>query len=355
MRILIATDAWRPQVNGVVHTLEANAQAAKALGAEVVFLNPEGFPSVGLPSYPGIRLALPGRREIFRRIADIRPDAIHIATEGPIGHFARWYCMTNRRPFTTSFHTRFTDYAAARFPVPEGWTWAWLRWFHNAGRGTMVSTASLAEELRLQGFRTILRWPRGVDSRLFHPDRAGDLGLPRPVFLAVGRLAVEKNVEAFLALDLPGSKVVVGDGPAREALARRFPDATFLGTRRGAELASIYAAADVFVFPSRTDTFGLVLLEALASGLPVAGFPVAATHDVVGTAPVAALDEDLRSACLTALAIPRAACRHHAEMATWEESARCFIGNLVRMPDLAVTATAKSAPRLLEPAASPGE
>ena len=355
MRILIATDAWRPQVNGVVQTLEANAQAAKALGAEVVFLSPEGFPSVGLPSYPGIRLALPRRREIFRRIADIRPDAIHIATEGPIGHFARWYCVTNRRPFTTSFHTRFTDYAAARFPVPEGWTWAWLRWFHNAGRGTMVSTASLAEELRKQGFHTILRWPRGVDSRLFHPDRARDLGLPRPVFLAVGRLAVEKNVEAFLALDLPGSKVVVGDGPARDALERRFPDATFLGTRRGADLASIYAAADVFVFPSRTDTFGLVLLEALASGLPIAGFPVAATRDVVGTAPVAALDEDLRSACLKALTIPRAACRRHADTMTWEESARCFVGNLVRAPGIAAESASKSAPRLLEPAAWPGE
>ena len=355
MRILIATDAWRPQVNGVLHTLEANAQAAKALGAEVVFLNPEGFPSVGMPSYPGIRLALPRRREIFRRIADIRPDAIHIATEGPIGHFARWYCVANRRPFTTSFHTRFTDYAAARFPVPEGWTWAWLRWFHNAGRGTMVSTASLAEELRMQGFHTVLRWPRGVDSRLFHPDHARDLGLPRPVFLAVGRLAVEKNVEAFLTLDLPGSKVVVGDGPARETLARRFPNATFLGTRRGAELASIYAAADVFVFPSRTDTFGLVLLEALASGLPIAGFPVAATRDVVGTAPVAALDDDLRSACLKALTIPRSACRRYAETVTWEESARCFIGNLVRMPNVTVETKSKPARRLLEPAAWPRE
>ncbi len=355
MRILIATDAWRPQVNGVLHTLEANARAAKSLGSEIVFLNPEGFPSVGMPSYPGIRLALPRRREIFRRIADIRPDAIHIATEGPIGHFARWYCLTNQRPFTTSFHTRFTDYAAARFPVPEGWTWGWLRWFHNAGRGTMVSTASLAEELRLRGFNTVLRWPRGVDSRLFHPDHARDLGLPRPVFLAVGRLAVEKNVEAFLALDLPGSKVVVGDGPARDTLARRFPNATFLGTRRGAELASIYATADVFVFPSRTDTFGLVLLEALASGLPIAGFPVAATRDVVGTAPVAALDDDLRSACLTALTIPRTACRRYAETITWEESARCFIGNVVRMPNVAIESTSKSAPRLLEPAVWPGE
>ncbi|MBV9969770.1 MAG: glycosyltransferase family 1 protein [Xanthobacteraceae bacterium] len=350
MRILIATDAWRPQVNGVVHTLEANAQAAKALGAEVVFINPEGLPSIGLPSYPDIRLALPRRREIFSRIAAIRPDAIHIATEGPIGHFARWYCVTERLPFTTSFHTRFADYASARFPVPQGLTWAWLRWFHNAGRGIMVSTPSLAAELRRQGFHTVLRWPRGVDSRLFHPDRAIDLGLPRPVFLAVGRLAVEKNVEAFLSIDLPGSKVVVGDGPARERLGRRFPAATFLGTKRGAELAAIYAAADVFVFPSRTDTFGLVLLEALASGLPIAGFPVAATRDVVGGAPVAALDEDLRSACLQALTIPRTTCRRYAETLTWEESARCFIGNVVRIPEATTTPIAAAQPRVLETA-----
>jgi glycosyltransferase involved in cell wall biosynthesis len=333
MHILIATDAWRPQVNGVVHTLEATAQAAEALGAKVAFLTPEGFRTVGLPSYPGIRVALADPGEIARRIAAIRPDAIHIATEGPIGHLVRRDCLMNRRAFTTSLHTRFADYLAARWPVPRRWTWAWLRWFHNAGGGTMVSTASLADELRAHGFRTVLRWPRGVDGRLFHPDRATDQNIKRPVFLTVGRLAVEKNVEAFLALDLPGTKLVVGDGPARADLARRFPDAVFLGTRRGAELAAIYAGADVFVFPSRTDTFGLVLLEALASGVPVAGFPVAATNDVIGTAPVAALDEDLRAACMRALAIPRALCRQYAESATWEASARCFLGNLVRADD----------------------
>ena len=330
MRILIATDAWRPQVNGVVHTLEATAQAADALGAKVAFLTPEGFPSVALPSYPGIRVALPNVREIARRIAEARADAIHVATEGPIGHLVRRHCLAHSRAFTTSLHTRFADYVAARWPVPRRWTWAWLRWFHNAGRGTMVSTASLAQELRQNGFRTILRWPRGVDSRLFHPGRAQNLGLPRPVFLAVGRLAVEKNVEAFLSLDLPGSKLVVGDGPARVDLERRFPSAVFLGTRRGADLAAVYASADVFVFPSRTDTFGLVLLEALACGSPVAGFPVAATGDVVGTAPVAVLDEDLRSACLRALAIPRPLCRQFAETVTWEASAQCFLHNVVR-------------------------
>jgi glycosyltransferase involved in cell wall biosynthesis len=331
MRILIATDAWRPQVNGVVQTLEATAKAAEALGAKVTFVTPEGFPSVPLPSYPGLRVALPGRREIARRIAAARPDAIHIATEGPIGHRVRRDCLAHGRAFTTSLHTRFADYVAARWPVPRRLTWRWLRWFHNAGCGTMVSTSSLADELRLHGFRNVARWPRGVDSRLFHPDRKIDLGLKRPVFLAVGRLAVEKSVDAFLALDLPGTKLVVGDGPARAELARRFPEGVFVGTRRGSELAAIYAGADVFVFPSRTDTFGLVLLEALASGLPVAGFPVAATRDVIGAAPVAALDNDLRAACLAALVIPRATCRRHGETLTWEASARCFIDNLARI------------------------
>jgi glycosyltransferase involved in cell wall biosynthesis len=329
MRILIATDAWRPQVNGVVHTLEATARAAKSLGAEIHFLTPEGFPTVGLPSYPGIRVALPRAREIARRISVIRPDAVHIATEGPIGYFVRRLCLAEHRPFTTSLHTRFADYLAARWPIPPSWTWRWMRWFHNAGRGTMVSTASLANELRSHGFNNVLRWPRGVDSALFHPSRACDLGLKRPVFLTVGRLAVEKNMDAFLALDLPGTKVVVGDGPARPTLESRYRDAVFMGTKRGAELASVYASADVFVFPSRTDTFGLVLLEALASGLSIAGFPVAATQDVVGAAPVAALENDLRDACLRALAIPRRVCRQYAETMTWEASARLFLDNLV--------------------------
>ncbi len=329
MRILIATDAWRPQVNGVVHTLEATSHAAKALGADVCFLTPEGFPTVALPSYPGIRIALPRAREIARRIADASPDAIHIATEGPIGYFVRRLCLAHRRPFTTSLHTRFADYLAARWPIPRSWTWAWMRWFHSAGRGTMVSTASLASELRSRGFNNVLRWPRGVDSVLFHPERARDLGLERPIFLTVGRLAVEKNIDAFLALDVPGTKVVVGDGPARPALESRYHDAVFLGTRHGAELAAIYASADVFVFPSRTDTFGLVLLEAMASGLPIAAFPVAATQDVVGEAPVAVLDDDLRAACLRALAIPRRVCRQHAETMSWEASARSFLDNIV--------------------------
>ncbi len=329
LRVLIATDAWRPQVNGVVHTLEATAKAARSLGVEVSFLTPDGFPTVGMPSYPGIRLALPRQRQIARRIAEIDPHAVHIATEGPIGYCVRRYCVAQRRSFTTSLHTRFAEYVAARWPVPPRWTWKLMRWFYNAGCGTMVSTASLARELREHGFNNVLRWPRGVDAALFNPTRARDLGLERPVFLTVGRVAVEKNVDAFLSLDLPGTKVVVGDGPARQMLQARYRNVVFMGEKRGEDLAALYASADVFVFPSRTDTFGLVLLEALASGVPVAGFPVAATQDVVGSAAVAVLDEDLRGACLRALNIPRHLCRQYGETVTWEASARSFLSNLV--------------------------
>jgi glycosyltransferase involved in cell wall biosynthesis len=360
MRILVATDAWFPQVNGVVRTLTAVAKALRGHGVEVEFLTPEGMPTVGLPSYPDIRIALPSPRKIAARIAELKPDAIHIATEGPIGLVTRWYCGSRGRPFTTSFHTRFADYVAARWPVPERLSWSWLRWFHNAGRGTMTATASLADELATRGFRSVLRWPRGVDARLFRPRQDASLGLLRPIFLTVGRLAVEKNTAAFLSLDLPGTKVVVGEGPARDELARQCPKAIFLGAKHGDELARIYAAADVFVFPSRTDTFGLVLLEALACGTPIAGFPVAATRDAVGTAPVAVLDEDLRAACLRALALSRTACRGYAETMTWDESARCFLANVGRagivtsaLPILGAAKTAQDGARTERKTAAP--
>jgi len=219
MRILVATDAWFPQVNGVVRTLTALAKAMEGRGVEIEFLTPEGMPTVALPSYPGIRLALPSPRRIAARIAEINPDAIHIATEGPIGLVTRWYCGAQGRSYTTSFHTRFAEYVAARWPIPERLSWRWLRWFHNGGRGTMTATASLADELTGRGFRRVLRWPRGVDAGLFRPRPDARLGLLRPIFLTVGRLAVEKNIAAFLSLDLPGTKVVVGEGPARDELA----------------------------------------------------------------------------------------------------------------------------------------
>jgi glycosyltransferase involved in cell wall biosynthesis len=298
------------------------------LGATLSFLSPEGLRSVALPTYPGIRLAVTGRRTIACRIAEERPDAIHVATEGPIGHLVRDHCLRHGRPFTTSFHTRFPDYVAARLPVPQRWVWSWLRWFHAAAGVVMAATPGLADELAARGFQRVALWPRGVDTQVFRPRPGADLNVARPVFLTVGRVAVEKNLEAFLALDLPGTKVVVGDGPARSELERRFPQARFLGMRKDAALSEVYAAADVFVFPSRTDTFGLVLLEALASGLPVAAYPVPGPRDVIGQAPVGALDADLRAACLRALTLSPEACRRFALERTWEASARCFLANV---------------------------
>lgn len=329
MKILVATDAWQPQVNGVVRTLGHVAREARVQGADLEFLTPDGFWTLPMPSYPEIRLALPGPGEVERRLDRIRPDAIHIATEGPLGHAMRRVCMKRSLPFTTSFHTRFPDYLAGRLQFAQRWTcevtWGWLRRFHGAGAAVLAATPTLATELGTRGFNNVKLWPRGVDAQLFRPRERAVLDLPRPIFLTVGRLAVEKNLKAFLKLDLPGTKVVVGDGPARASLARAYPDAVFLGAKQGEALAEIYAAADVFVFPSRTDTFGLVLLEALASGVPVAGFPAAAPRDVIGEANVGVLDEDLRFACLGALECARADCREFALRMTWEASARIFL------------------------------
>ena len=327
MKILVATDAWHPQVNGVVRTLTMMAEAAKVFGAEFDFLTPESFRTIAMPSYRDLRVALPRRAKIAQVIEASRPDAIHIATEGPIGLVTRRYCIKHGLPFTTSFHTRFPDYVSARAPVPESWVWATLRWFHGASRAVMAATPALAEELRSRGFPNVVLWPRGVDTNLFHP-RDVDLCLPKPVFLCVGRVAVEKNLEAFLSLDLPGTKVIVGDGPARLELEQAYPDAVFLGSLEGEALAAVYASADVFVFPSRTDTFGLVLLEALASGLPIAAFPVAGPRDVLGAVPVGVLSEDLREACLSAPGISRQTCVEFAACHSWEASARAFIEHM---------------------------
>ncbi len=334
MRILVATDAWHPQVNGVVRTLIMTAEAARAQSAEVSFLTPESFRTFAMPSYRDLRLALPRPAKVARLIAEAKPDAIHIATEGPIGLLVRRYCRKHGLPFATSFHTRFPDYVSARAPVPESWVWATLRWFHGASQAVMAATPALASELRQRGFPNVVLWPRGVDSTLFRP-RDVDLCLPKPVFLCVGRVAVEKNLEAFLDLDLPGTKVIVGDGPARLALEQSYLDAVFLGSLQGEALAAVYAAADVFVFPSRTDTFGLVLLEALASGLPVAAFPVAGPRDVIGTTPVAVLSDDLRAACLAALEIPPEACVEFAAGHTWEAAARAFVENMAQIGSVA--------------------
>lgn len=327
MRVLVATDAWHPQINGVVRSLEQVAEAAEEFGARINFLAPAGFPSFSVPTYREIRLACATPGQIAQRLDAVAPDCIHIATEGPIGHLARSYCLRRKRPFTTSFHTKFPEYLSARMPIPERWTYAYLRWFHNAGSALMVTTETLEQELTAWGFRNIQRWARGVDAELFRP-RPSVFDLPRPIFLYVGRVAVEKNLEAFLGLDLPGTKVVVGHGPQLPALQARYPRAVFTGAKEGEALAEAFASADVFVFPSLTDTFGIVLLEALACGVPVAAFPVTGPKDVIGTSGCGVLDNDLRAAALAALEIPRDRCRVHALRHTWQESARQFLDNL---------------------------
>ncbi len=327
MHILIATDAWRPQVNGVVHTLERMTEAAAEFGATFDFLTPQGMWTAPMPTYPDIRVAITTPQEIARRIEEAAPDHIHIATEGPIGWLTRGYCLKNKRLFTTSYHTRFPEYIAARTGLPERLTYAGLRHFHAPSAAVMAPTPTIAADLTQRGFERVGVWSRGVDHALFRPRDGRALDLPRPIFLCVGRVAVEKNLEALLGLGLPGSTVVVGDGPARAALERRFPHAHFLGARYGEALAETYASADVFVFPSRTDTFGIVLIEAMASGLPVAAFPVPGPIDVVGPE-AGVLDEDLGAACLKALTIPREAARAYSVRYTWRESARQFLGHV---------------------------
>lgn len=329
-RILIVSDAWFPQVNGVVRTLSVVTEKLRAMGDTVEVIGPDRFRSIPTPGYAEIRLAIAPKRKLARLVADFRPEVIHIATEGPLGWVMRSLCRRNHWPFTTAFHTRFPEYLEARTGIPADWSWRVMRRFHEAGDGTFAATTSLRQELTRRGFTKLRPWTRGVDLDKFRPGE-GDpwAGLPRPIFLYAGRVAIEKNIEAFLALDLPGSKVVVGGGPALEGLKQKFPQVTFTGYRENGALARSYAGADVFVFPSRTDTFGLVLLEALASGTPVAAFPVTGPIDVVTDARVGALNEDLRTACLKALDCDRTACREHAEAWSWDACVAQFRAALV--------------------------
>lgn len=332
-RILIVTDAWAPQVNGVVRTLEILGRELRALGHDVRYATPEGRFTLPMPTYPEIRLSVFSGAALRREIADYAPDAVHIATEGPLGMAARRICLRGKIPFSTSYHTRFPDYVHARLPfVPESAVYRFLRRFHSPATAMMVATPALQREMQGHGFTNLRIWSRGVDVEQFHPIANAALPYPRPVWLYVGRIAVEKNLVAFLTLDLPGTKILAGDGPARRELERRFPDAKFLGAKSGEELTRIYAASDVFVFPSRTDTFGLVLLEALACGTPVAALPVQGPIDVLGDAPVAALDEDLGSACTRALDIPRQACRDYALTRSWRACTLQFLANIALEP-----------------------
>jgi 1,2-diacylglycerol 3-alpha-glucosyltransferase/glucuronosyltransferase len=333
MRVLVATDAWAPQVNGVVRTYERLALEAPALGFEVGFLAPPLFRTLPCPTYPEIRLSLAGPRAIARHIEHVRPDFIHIATEGPIGYMTRRYCRKRRWPFTTSYHTRFPEYVSARLPVPETWLYGFQRRFHNGSAGTFVATPSLEADLKARRFERLMLWSRGVDTELFRPRNVRLFG-DGPVFLYVGRIAVEKNIKAFLDLDLPGRKVLVGSGPQAEELKRLYPDALFAGPHEGEALAQAYASADVFVFPSLTDTFGLVLLEALASGVPVAAYPAPGPLDVITDQRAGVLSNDLRAAALSALELDAGAARAHALRYSWENSARQFIENVLTAHNL---------------------
>ncbi|MEO3430361.1 glycosyltransferase family 1 protein [Pelagibius sp. CAU 1746] len=331
MKILLASDAWHPQINGVVRTLNRVREELEARGHSFEVICPGQFRTFPCPSYPEIRLAVLPGIGMAKRIEALGADAIHIATEGPIGLAVRNYCVKRGLPFTTSYHTRFPEYLSARLPLPVSWGYAFMRWFHKPSRATMVATDSMKRELEAEGFRNLADWTRGVDTALFRPaaPKALDgLNLPRPVHLYVGRVAVEKNIRAFLELPLPGSKVVVGDGPQRAELQAAFPEVYFAGAQQGEELAAHYASGDVFVFPSRTDTFGLVMLEALASGLPVAAYPVPGPLDIVDGAGVGALNEDLRMAVDEAIKQPRSACRSHALRYSWAACAEMFLQNL---------------------------
>jgi glycosyltransferase involved in cell wall biosynthesis len=335
-RVAIVSDAWHPQINGVVRSLGQLVRELRGQGIEVEIFGPDRFSTLPCPFYPEIRLALWPKRRLHRMLRDFKPDALHIATEGPLGLSARRWAIGRRYAFTTSFHTRFPEYVAARLPFPRAVTervvYRWMRSFHRSASAVMAPTPSLIGELTARGFANVCLWTRGVDTVGFHPAlRHEPTERARPVFLYAGRLAVEKNIEAFLILELPGSKLVVGDGPDRASLERRYPEVSFTGMLSGEALTRAYASADVLVFPSRTDTFGLVMLEALACGTPVAAYPVTGPRDILGAAsvPVGGLDEDLRAAALAALTVDRAVCRRFAEGFSWSAATKMFIGNLV--------------------------
>jgi glycosyltransferase involved in cell wall biosynthesis len=330
LRILLVTDAWAPQVNGVVVTLRNTVHWLQRWAHEVHVLSPEGFRTMPMPTYPEIPLAILPGREVSRRIRALEPDAIHIATEGPLGIAARAHCIRHNLNFTTAYHTCFPEYVKPRFGVPLSLTYAWLRRFHARSSAILVATDAIRKLLEDRGFSNIVEWSRGVDTELFSPAPQRFTDLRRPVFLFVGRVAVEKNLPAFLSLDLPGSKVVVGDGPDRKMLERRFPEAVFVGAKGGAELASYFQRADAFVFPSRTDTFGLVLAEAMACGTPVAAYPVRGPIDVVKDPAAGVLDNDLGLAAMKALTLDREKVAAYGKRYTWEHCTHQFVSSLVQ-------------------------
>lgn len=362
MRILIVTDAWFPQVNGVVRTYDTLRHKLKETGHDVRFVTPQEFRTVPCPTYPEISLALWPWRRMERLIEENQPCAIHIATEGPLGLAARRYCVKRDLPFTTAFHTKFPDYVHARFGIPIKFLYRLVRWFHKPSSSLMVATDSVVRELTEYGFGNIKRWSRGVDTDLFRPyDKSLFDHLERPVFAYVGRIAVEKNIEGFLSLDLPGTKVVIGDGPMMDSLKAKYPDVVFTGAKRGEDLARHYSASDCFVFPSKTDTFGLVLLEALACGIPVAALPVTGPVDVIGhNSGVGVINDDLAQAAREAVKLSPEKCRAYALTFSWARSCEDFVGNLdpfdmrrawghIETPESAPTVPADQTPPVATP------
>lgn len=338
MKILIVSDAWAPQTNGVVTTLSQTVAHLTQFGHTLRMVTPDQFRTLPCPTYPEIRVAIFPYRRMAKLIEAFQPQALHIATEGPLGFAARRYCVRHGLRFTTSYHTQFPQYLRQRFPIPTAVSYRWLRWFHGAGHTCMVSTPTVEAQLVERGFRNVSRWRRGVDTKLFRPHSKDFLSLRRPIAAYVGRVAVEKNVDAFLSMPWRGSKLVIGDGPERPRCQAQFPDAAFVGFQRGEALAQHLAAADVLVFPSLTDTFGLVNLEAMACGVPVAAYPVAGPIDVVEDGVTGALHEDLATAAIRALSIDPRACRKRAEQSGWDICTREFESNLtaVRPSSVAV-------------------
>lgn len=329
MRIALVSDAWLPQTNGVVRTLRETARCLEDAGHVVRTVTPLPFRTFPCPTYPEIRLAAWPWPRVRRMLDEFEPDAVHVATEGPIGLAGRRWCRQRGVTFTSSFHTRFPEYVRLRAPIPENWTWRVLRWFHDAAARTLVPTRTQQEELSARGFHSPVVWGRGVDTELFHPSRRTALPGPGPHLVYLGRVAVEKNIEAFLRLDSPGTRWVIGGGPALDAFRAAWPGVNFLGPKYGVELATLLASGDVFVFPSRTDTFGIVLLEAMACGLPVAAYPVPGPRDVVRHGETGILDEDLAAAVERALHLDRGACRRQALEHTWERATEEFYAHLV--------------------------
>jgi len=332
MRIMIITDAWEPQVNGVVRTLKQTRSELIAMGHQVDMITPQEFKTIPCPTYPDISLSLFPGKILAERIKAFAPDAMHIATEGPLGLAARSFGVRNHLPFSTAYHTRFPEYVQARTKIPVSITYRFLRWFHKPSMAVMAPTIVVKNDLEKYGFTNVVLWSRGVDLTIFKMQPSKVLNSAHPIYLYVGRVAIEKNINAFLEINLPGSKWIVGDGPALASIKQKYPEINYLGVLDQFELAKVYAAADVFVFPSKTDTFGLVLLEAMACGLPVAAYPVTGPIDVLGKSNAGVMHEDLREACLLALKIPRERAREHAEKFSWRAATEQFASHLKPVP-----------------------